>query len=156
MADSHAHPAISTGNELFIHDPTAKVTAKYLADLLKPAFSPHGHNQREDEEAVILNWNDYLQDIEGIICAQQLLDEMCRNCPHRCVFIHYTVYLPAGLEDAAALTPSMILSFVTGADKPPPMGFPVQPIHQIHRRPAPNPPNCLYMLLSIVPPSGFD
>ncbi len=113
--------------QLFIHDPTAKVTAQYLADLLKPALSPRGHNQREDEEAVILNWNNYLQDTEGIICAQQLLDEMCRNCPHRCVFIHYTVYLPAGLEDAAAVTPSMILSFVTGAEKAPPMGFPVQP-----------------------------
>ena len=133
--------------QLFIHDPTAKVTAQYLAYLLKPAFSPHSHNQRED---------DYLQDIEGIVCAQQLLDEMCRNCPHRCVFIHYTVYLPAGLEDAAALTPSMILSFVTGADKTIPNGISSTTIHQIYRRLAPNPPNCLYMLLSIVPPSGFD
>ena len=53
--------------KLFLHDHTENVTAQYLSDLLKPVFSPHGHNQREDEEAVILNWHDYLKDVEGVL-----------------------------------------------------------------------------------------
>ena len=48
-----------------MHDATVKVTAQYLSDLLVPSLSPRGHNHREEEEAVILNWKDYLQDIEG-------------------------------------------------------------------------------------------
>ena len=52
--------------KLFIHDATTKVTAQYLSELFVPMLSPRGHNQREEEEAVVLNWRDYLQDTEGI------------------------------------------------------------------------------------------
>ena len=53
--------------ELLVYDGTAKVTAQYLSELFVPILSPRGHNQREEEEAVVLNWRDYLQDIEGIL-----------------------------------------------------------------------------------------
>lgn len=59
------HPVILMN--LFIHDSSVKVTAQYLCDLLHPLLSPRGHNRREEEEAIVLNWRDYLQDIEGIL-----------------------------------------------------------------------------------------
>ena len=59
------HPLVL--KKLFVYDGTAKVTAQYLSELLVPILSPRGHNHREEEEAVVLNWRDYLQDIEGIL-----------------------------------------------------------------------------------------
>ena len=53
--------------KLFVNDPSeARVTAQYLSRLLSPVLSPHGHNQREKEEAVLLAWSDYIQDMEGM------------------------------------------------------------------------------------------
>lgn len=40
-----------------------QVTARDLSHLLVPVYSPCGSNAREEEE--ILNWNYYLQDLEG-------------------------------------------------------------------------------------------
>ena len=42
-----------------------QVTAQDLIYLLVPAYSSRGSNAREEEEAIMLNWNDYLQDLEG-------------------------------------------------------------------------------------------
>ena len=54
--------------KLFVYDHiAAEVTVQYLSSLLVPVLSPHGHNQREQEEAVLLAWSDYLQDIERYI-----------------------------------------------------------------------------------------
>lgn len=53
--------------ELFVYNPSIKVTADYLSHLLIPLWSVRGSNQREEEEAIILNWNDYLQDSEGMV-----------------------------------------------------------------------------------------
>ena len=41
---------------------SAQVTARDLARMLAPLFSPQGSNTREKEEAVVLNWNDYLEE----------------------------------------------------------------------------------------------
>ena len=57
------HP--NTLKSLFAYNFIAEVTSEYLSELFRPNMSPQGHNQREDEEAVLLNWNDYLQDIAG-------------------------------------------------------------------------------------------
>ena len=43
----------------------ARVTVQYLSRLLSPILSPWGHNQREQEEAVLLVWSEYLKDIDG-------------------------------------------------------------------------------------------
>ena len=52
--------------KLLVHDPSqARVTVQYLSRLLSPILSPRGHNRREQEEAVLLAWSEYLQDIEG-------------------------------------------------------------------------------------------
>ena len=53
--------------ELFLHNhAAAEVTVQYLSNLLVPVLSPDGHNRREREEAVLLAWSDYLQDMEGM------------------------------------------------------------------------------------------
>ena len=53
--------------KLLVHDPDGKLTADHLTRLIRPVLSPRGNNQRELEEAIVLNWNDYLQDAEGTL-----------------------------------------------------------------------------------------
>ena len=48
--------------KLFVH---GSITVEKLFDLLTPDFSPRGSNIREEEEAVVMNWHDYLKDIDG-------------------------------------------------------------------------------------------
>ena len=50
---------------LFVYQPQT-ITAGKIQDLLIPDYKPRGSNQREEEEAVVMNWNEYLQDLEGI------------------------------------------------------------------------------------------
>lgn len=50
--------------EMFIHTPKV-VTAHDLDKLFIPQFSPHGSNIREKEEAIVLNWKDYIYEAEG-------------------------------------------------------------------------------------------
>lgn len=80
------HPAAM--KQLLTYVP-CQVTARELMDLLVPMYSPRGSNRREEEECIILNWNDYLQDLEG----------------------------------DGQISPSNVLSFITGAPSMPPMGF---------------------------------
>ena len=40
------------------------MTVQYLSRLLSPILSPWGHNQREQEEAGLLAWSEYLKDID--------------------------------------------------------------------------------------------
>ena len=51
--------------KLYVHDFQGSVTVQSLFELLTPEFSPRGSNIREEEEAVVMNWHDYLKDIEG-------------------------------------------------------------------------------------------
>ena len=83
--DRHTHPAAAIViKKTFLHVPTVNATMQNLSDLLKPVFSPCGHNQREDEEALILNWHNYLKDVEGGLIS---------NCACRpCICMH-TVHM---------------------------------------------------------------
>ena len=56
------HPNVL--RELFVYDHKT-FTAADLDELLLPVFSPIGSNAREKEEAVILNWKDYVFEAEG-------------------------------------------------------------------------------------------
>ena len=42
------------------------MTANILDQIFMPRFSPPGSNAREKEEAIILNWKDYIYEAEGI------------------------------------------------------------------------------------------
>ena len=44
--------------------PEIRITSNYIQDLFKPSFSAPGNNKREKEEAVMMAWVSYLQDIE--------------------------------------------------------------------------------------------
>ena len=44
---------------------TIHVTPYDLDKLFLPLFSPEGSNAREEEEALILNWKDYIYEAEG-------------------------------------------------------------------------------------------
>jgi len=57
-----AHPGIL--QEAFVHG-DKEFTASDLDDLFLPVFSPSGSNAREKEEAVVLNWKDYIFEAEG-------------------------------------------------------------------------------------------
>ena len=56
------HPALC--HELFVHS-SKTVTPYDLDKLFLPLFSPEGSNAREEEEALILNWKDYIYETEG-------------------------------------------------------------------------------------------
>lgn len=56
------HPAALS--KLLTHCPS-KLTADQLKTLMVPLFSPSGSNRRENEEAVMMNWLYFLEDIEG-------------------------------------------------------------------------------------------
>ena len=56
------HPA--SCHELFVHC-SKTVTPHDIDELFLPLFSPDSSNAREDEEALILNWKDYICETEG-------------------------------------------------------------------------------------------
>ena len=56
--------------EIFVHNPQP-VTAGILDGIFMPQFSPLGSNAREKEEAIILNWKDYIYEAEGINDTQR-------------------------------------------------------------------------------------
>ena len=56
------HPAAL--RQLFTHCPTT-LTAEQLSSLMVPVYSPPGSNNRESEDAVMMNWLYFLEDVEG-------------------------------------------------------------------------------------------
>lgn len=64
------HPSIM--RQVFTSN-TLPVTARDLTNLLVPVYSPVGSNAREEEEAIMLNWNYYLQDIQGKVVVHTLV-----------------------------------------------------------------------------------
>ena len=51
--------------KLFVYGDPSATTVRKLQEILIPEFSPRGSNIRE-EEAIIMNSNDYVKDIEGM------------------------------------------------------------------------------------------
>ena len=51
---------------LFLPQPSAPLTADYMIIPFATKFSPPGSNSREEEEAVVMKWVQFLQAIEGI------------------------------------------------------------------------------------------
>ena len=49
---------------LFIHTPTSPMTADDMYDMFAMCYSPNGNNNREREEATIMQWFHFLQHIE--------------------------------------------------------------------------------------------
>ena len=47
------------------HPPTQSITSDFIQDLFVPSLSPQGSNRREKEEAIMMAWIRYLQNIEG-------------------------------------------------------------------------------------------
>ena len=52
---------------LFVHN-TQEVSTQVILRLCKPLLSPLGCNSRDEEEAVFLNWTDYMQGNDCAIC----------------------------------------------------------------------------------------
>ena len=58
----------SSMKQLFLYNPTP-LSSQALADLFVPVLSPRGSTIREEEEAVFMNWNDYLHHAGKILLA---------------------------------------------------------------------------------------
>ena len=56
----------ATMKKLFVYGDPSAITVRKLQEILIPEFSPRGSNIREEEDAIIMNWNDYLKDIKGM------------------------------------------------------------------------------------------
>ena len=52
---------------LFLATGKPKVIASAVLAMFKVQWSPQGSNQKESEEAVILGWNEYVHDLEGML-----------------------------------------------------------------------------------------
>ena len=52
--------------QLFLHSNTS-VTADFIQDLFQVDYSVPGSNNRVKEEAIMMNWVSYLQDLEGMV-----------------------------------------------------------------------------------------
>ena len=51
--------------QLFVHFKPLAFTADMLFDMFPAKFSPEGSNARDAEEAALMNWINYTQEIEG-------------------------------------------------------------------------------------------
>ena len=49
--------------KLFVYDPSTALTATQMLQLFVPDLNPKGSNLREIEDGVLLNWNDFVQDL---------------------------------------------------------------------------------------------
>ena len=68
--------------KLFVHDITGNIAAQDILRLFKPLLSPEGSNVRDEEEAVFINWTDYVQGKTNIIlvmCIIVLRKSLPRN-----------------------------------------------------------------------------
>ena len=105
------------------------LTATTLLATFEIKWSLQGLNQREKEEAVVFGWTEYVHDTEGVYIV--ILKWFCSN---------RIMYLIAFLNIAGRVIPTedpdgediwvdlgSILSFATGSDHPPPLGFPNAP-----------------------------
>jgi len=94
------------------------ITADFIQDFFEVKFSPVGSNRRRVEEDIIMNWINYLHDIEGIY----------KLVGH---FIYFktldSVSAPDSTEgdEEAILRPTIrdVFIFLTGCDSVPPLGF---------------------------------
>ena len=77
----------------FLHCNTS-VTADFIQDLFHVDYSVPGSNNRVKEEAIIMNWVSYLQDLEGMVC----------NCCYR-IFYCQSTLIPLG-ESVEVFLPS--------------------------------------------------
>jgi hypothetical protein len=75
LMDKHAH----LFKELFLHS-HKPITADFIQDMFVTEYSDHGSNNRVKEEAIMMNWVSYLQELEGtlyicitIVCPLQTL-----------------------------------------------------------------------------------
>lgn len=50
--------------DILVYNPKT-ITPQDLNEIFKPCFSPRGSNAREKEELIVLNWTDYLFEVEG-------------------------------------------------------------------------------------------
>ena len=56
--------------QLFLYS-KKPVTADFMQDLFKVEYSDPGSNNRVKEEAIVMNWVSYLQDLEGVYLQQK-------------------------------------------------------------------------------------
>ena len=112
-------PLLTAANQL-------ELTADAVISLfIVETWSPEGSNDREAEEAVIFNWENYIRETAGIY-----------------IFYHdyFVVLMVGGIfhtggrqvcesdQEGVSVCLKQILSFTTGADAIPPLGFPNSPV----------------------------
>ena len=64
LMDNHAH----LFKELFLHS-HKPITADFIQDMFVADYSNRGSNNRVKEEAIMINWVSYLQELEGTVYA---------------------------------------------------------------------------------------
>ena len=134
---------------LFLFSKCPPLTADAIFDMFEVTLSPIGHNQRDCEEAVMMNWAELTQFLESKSSES--------NYNHLIILHINFVYTDAqgsveiktpdeGELLRLKLTLSDVLMFVTGAPFEPPLGFTPQPSIQFHSPVFPKANTCINKL----------
>ena len=124
--------------ELFTYNSNTKLTAQDMIRLFDIEFSLTGSSSRQLEEATVIHWNEFLQEVENglagmlanYLCSLSVKNywffyhELCAPVMI-CVFFSTVVSAVHSIEgeiEERAITLD-ILTFATGADRIPPLGF---------------------------------
>ena len=107
---------LSLGFHLLAFRKPRELTADFVLDLFEPVLSERDSNTRMIEEAIVMNWNDFIKDVanKGLLLW---LEYIIRNV--KCLDIF------AGTE---LLTLQHIMEFATGAQNVPVVGFYTKPM----------------------------
>lgn len=117
--------------QLFVHFKPLTFTADKLFDMFPAKFSPEGSIARDAEEAALMNWVNYTQEIEGnfigIPAFTAYLQAYFHNINVYTIFVDcqgtLKVVDPDGKEEQHHITLESIVVFATGMPDEPPLGF---------------------------------
>ena len=123
--------------QLFVHFKPLVFTADMLFDMFPAKFSPEGSNARDAEEAALMNWVNYTQEIDGKVAIHRHTGVYYHNVYMYTIFVDcggtLKVVDPNGKEEQHRITLESIVVFATGMPEKPPLGFSPKPSLLFHK-----------------------
>ena len=101
--------AIQLRPEHFLQVSHTTLTAEVVDGLFKFEMSDEGSKRNQNEQAILFNWNQFLEDVEHSLATSRVFDP-CTNSQ-----VHVQLSLKS------------VVAFVTGSTGIPPLGFSPQP-----------------------------
>ena len=87
--------------------------------MFMPQFAEKGSTIRVQQEQAFVHFGDFLDQCEG----ELRLPLQCHHHSVYCIYVYLTLYI----EEEITCKLEDVVIFFSGADRPPPLGFPTQP-----------------------------